>query len=820
MIKIRHIFNIRYILTFFAGVSAVLSVIIYMYQAKFIAADYQDHREYIFFLVSTIGILIILSLLIRARIKRLWRNDDFRKMGTSMQRRIIIIFSVLAATPSLILAMMAGYFYYNVIQSWYDSKVSSAIENSVSVADAYLKEHAANLQRDAYIISRDLTRNLHNLKKSDEELKKFLNFQTAWRGINEAFLFSRKDIVASTANSAEFLFSVSDVNNADLIRADKGEIVLDFTKSNKVRALIRVQTRENFEAIDNSLNSDKVSFSDGQSLRKDNDILKGENLTIDDIIGPLPADYREQEIFVSSNSLEKSYTQPLPVLEQGHIYNEPMQEDNLSNVYLFISKYVDPQVLAHSRNTKKSANEYKKIKQRLLITQNYFAIIFATVSLILIFSAILIGLNFAPAIVAPLRKLIEATERVRGGDLTVRLVQDRKNDEISTLFNAFNRMTSDIQKNRVQLNDVHQQTEQRRRLIEAIFSAVSSGIISLDEHKRVKLCNNAALDALKSIDRNVTGRFIADIFPEMTLIFSKIKKSSSKIHNEAIDIKRNGMIFNLNVRVIVEKFFNQVEGYVITIDDITDLANAQRIAAWSDVARRIAHEIKNPLTPITLSAGRIKNKYLQDLKPEQREDFERYINTIIKHSQTIENIVKEFSNFAKMPKAMLQKNNINELIGDIVFSEKVVNPQIEYIYRTDNNELWFDFDKEQMSQVLINLMKNAAESLRENKIDSPTITIELLEDKNIILKIMDNGKGFPNELINRLTEPYVTTRDKGTGLGLAIVKRILDEHGASLELSNLYDDTKIIDDNGQEILVAQGAKITITFRNSMRNNDL
>jgi two-component system, NtrC family, nitrogen regulation sensor histidine kinase NtrY len=229
------------------------------------------------------------------------------------------------------------------------------------------------------------------------------------------------------------------------------------------------------------------------------------------------------------------------------------------------------------------------------------------------------------------------------------------------------------------------------------------------------------------------------------------------------------------------------------------------MAAWSDVARRIAHEIKNPLTPINLSAERIRKKYSSVVAAEEQENFNRYIDTIIKHSENIEKIVKEFSEFARMPQPVLAKNNISQLIRDAIFSEKVVNSEINYNVNVPESDIVFDFDKEQINRVFINLLKNAAESLKErgvtNEGDLPNISVDLIQDKHITLEITDNGKGFPAELLSKITEPYVTTREKGTGLGLAIVKKIIDDHGGSLEVLN----------NTNESGAILGAKVRITF---------
>ncbi len=477
--------------------------------------------------------------------------------------------------------------------------------------------------------------------------------------------------------------------------------------------------------------------------------------------------------------------------------------EGIDGAYLVVSRLVDPKVISYMTQTKDSVNAYNDLKNHMLKIQIQFVLAFIGVSLTLLLTSIWLGLVFSGRIIAPIHKLIEATDRVKSGDLTVRLQEgESKQDEVSTLFKAFNRMTGNLQKNQMQLVEVNRQIDDRRRLIEGVLFGVNSGIISTDEQKRIRLYNKAAMQILKMDTPNVMGRYIADIFPELTVFFARIKDfPANQIFQQEIDIKREGLIYNLLVRVVIEESY----GYIVTIDNISKLVNAQRMAAWSDVARRIAHEIKNPLTPINLSAERIRKKYESFIEEADRENFNRYIDTIIKHSENIERIVKEFSEFARMPQPVLAKNDISQLIRDAVFSEKVVNGDINFDVNIPESDVVFDFDKEQINRVLINLLKNAAESLKERGTsregEPPFIVISLNQDKHVILEINDNGKGFPVELLSKITEPYVTTREKGTGLGLAIVKRIIDDHGGTLELSNNVDEDGNI----------TGAKIRITF---------
>lgn len=715
------LFNTKNLALFLATVFVLISIFIYtIYFRNFISPKY-DYNLIFALLLLNLAIVLSLFLIVISRVAKLWiQRREEASTGSLLQRRIIVTFSLITIIPTLAMASFTVFFFLFGIQSWFDTRISDALDNSVAVAEGYLNEHSANLKADAYAMSRDITINSNQLIGSKKDFQNFLKAQAAWRVLTDAIVFRKKDVLAASDEVQEFLLNFEELDNQKLEAADRDEIVL-VTDNDKVKTLIKI---------------------------------KGFNDT-----------------------------------------------------YLLISRLVDPKVLNYMSQTKDSVAAYNDLKNNTLQIQLQFVLAFIGVSLILLLTAIWLGLVFSSRIVAPIHKLISATDRVKSGDLTVRLDEsENKDDEISTLFKAFNRMTANLQKNQSQLKNVNRLIDERRRLIEAVLFGVNSGIISIDEHKRIRVYNKAALSILKMEGQDVTGRYIADLFPELTVFFARIKDyPQDQIFQQEIDIKRDGIISNLMVRIVSEEIYKQVDGYIITIDNITKLVNAQRMAAWSDVARRIAHEIKNPLTPINLSAERIKKKYEDKIPEDERENFCRYIDTIIKHAENIEMIVKEFSEFARMPTPVMAKNNLSQAIRDAAFSEKVVNSDFVYEVNIPESDIYFDFDKEQMNRVLLNLMKNAAESMKERGLaegqEKATLNVSLNTDKHITLEIKDNGKGFPAELLNRLTEPYVTTREKGTGLGLAIVKKIIDDHGGSLEFSNIYGE-------GGKIL---GAHVKIVF---------
>lgn len=714
----KNLFNTKNVALLLTTFFVLVSIAIYTILSKNFAKPEYDYHLVTGLILINFAIVLFLCLIIFSKVAKIWISRKKEAIGSRMQTRIVLIFSLLAVVPTIIMASFSVFFFIYGVQSWFDTKISKALDNSVSVADAYLQEHSANLKNAAYTISKDLNHNAERLMENKKDFRTFLTAQAAWRGLKDAVVFRKKDILAASEKTITFLVDIDKIQKNYISKADKGEMVLIFENDNKVKVL---------------------------------------------------------------NKLKR-----------------------FKDTYLLISRVVDPKILNYIKSTKDSVKEYNGLKENAIDLQFQFAFAFIGVSLILLLCAIWLGIVFSAGIVEPIHKLIKATERVKSGDLTVTLQEGAKNDEIATLFRAFNRMTGNLQRNQKQIYEVNNQIDERRRLIEAVFSGVTSGVLSLDEKKRIKVCNKSALNMLKIDKQKVVGRYVADIFPEITLFFAKTKDFSGKIFQQQIDIKREGVINNLLVRIVKDEFYQQVDGYIITLDNITELVTAQRTAAWSDVARRIAHEIKNPLTPITLSAERIRKKYKESISDNEGENFERYIDTIIRHSDNIEMIVKEFSEFARMPQATLKEDNFTEMLKAVVFSEEIVNSSIHYNLDLPEEDVLFEFDREQLSRALLNLLKNAAESINESdeSIDNPEILIIVKKSKNISLRILDTGRGFPKELINRITEPYVTTREKGTGLGLAIVKKILGDHLASFEISNRLDG------NGNIL----GAEINVNFR--------
>jgi two-component system nitrogen regulation sensor histidine kinase NtrY len=396
--------------------------------------------------------------------------------------------------------------------------------------------------------------------------------------------------------------------------------------------------------------------------------------------------------------------------------------------------------------------------------------------------AIWLGMTVAIQLAGPVARLVQAADRVAGGDLSVRIDSRRDAEEIAVLSRAFNRMTGDLQTQQAELRAASMEAESRRRFIEAVLSGVSAGVIGLDPTGRISAVNARALTLLGLGEGGALGRPLADVAPELTDVVNRA--SAAHDADAEIDLVRGAETRRLRVRASGRN----EGGVVLTFDDITRLVTAQRNAAWRDVARRIAHEIKNPLTPIQLSAERIRRKYRREIQSDV-ETFDRCTETIIRQVGDIGRMVDEFSSFARMPAPRFAPADAAELLRQACFSQRVGYPDIEVDCDVCGEAVPIMCDAGLTSQALLNVLKNAGEAVAARVTATPIppgrIRAQLIADPtSVTFEIQDNGLGLPTKNRDRLTEPYVTTREKGTGLGLAIVKRICEEHGGELLLGD------------------------------------
>ena len=457
------------------------------------------------------------------------------------------------------------------------------------------------------------------------------------------------------------------------------------------------------------------------------------------------------------------------------------------DAYLYVYRFVDPGVIDHLRETRLKRAEYDQLEGRRLNVQLTFGLTYVGITLIFLLSAIWFGLGVANHLVTPIGRLIDAARRVAEGDLDVKVPVSRREGDIGSLGRRFNVMTDKLRQQREDLMESSRKMDERRRFTEAVLAGVTPGVIGLDNKGNVRLANTSAFKLLEMKGKELIGAKLADVLPEMADLFKQARQRR-RTTQDHVDITHDGNTRNFLIRITTEKAGSGKRGYVVTMDDITELVSAQRTSAWADVARRIAHEIKNPLTPIQLSAERIKRKYGKVIL-EDREVFDKCTETIVRQVGDIRAMVDEFSSFARMPKAVLEPEDIRETVKEISFMQKVGLPGIKLNTEIPDQPVMAAIDRRLISQALTNIIKNAGESI-EGKRESDK---DLQGGINVILRacegvvqidVSDNGIGFPKKDRQRLVEPYMTTRSKGTGLGLAIVSKIMDEHQGQLHLTD------------------------------------
>ena len=485
-------------------------------------------------------------------------------------------------------------------------------------------------------------------------------------------------------------------------------------------------------------------------------------------VAPPPSSFQDADegyIFVSSDQTRALYRlQAFP------------------DAYLYVTRPVEAGIVDHLIGADRSLAAYRDAAESRKRIQTVFALAYMETAMLVLVGSVWLGLGAANAISAPVGRLVQAAGRVSAGDLTARVDADNDPEEIAVLSHAFNRMTHDLQVQQAALRTASLDAETRRQFIETVLSGVSAGVVSLDAQGRISALNRRATTLL-SLREDAVGLDLIEAAPEFDIVIETILEGRSDAEVE-VDLVRDGETRRLRVRGAGQV----AEGLVLTFDDITRLVAAQRNAAWKDVARRIAHEIKNPLTPIQLSAERIKRKYRKEITSDL-ETFDRCTETIIRQVGDIGRMVDEFSAFARMPAPRFEPANLTEMLRQAVFAQRFVDPDIEVALHEPGEDVLITCDARMVGQALTNILKNAGEAVGARRHATPEppgrITASLVVDDDALCVIVDdNGVGLPVRDRDRLTEPYVTTREKGTGLGLAIVKRIMEDHEGSLVLTD------------------------------------
>jgi len=455
--------------------------------------------------------------------------------------------------------------------------------------------------------------------------------------------------------------------------------------------------------------------------------------------------------------------------------------------YLYVTRSVDGEILALLDETQETVALYGQIENTRGRVLFEFGLIYLGFALILILAAVWVGLWFAERLARPVGRLVGASQRVGAGDLNVRVLEEEGEDEIAQLGRYFNQMTAQLRDQREELLDNTRQIERRRRLFDSVLSSVPSGVVGLDEDGRVTFANRSANRLLEVEGGRQAALSVA--VPEFSALFDEITSGGKSVAQGQVNLVRGGQQESLLVRMSHRlREDDALEGYVVAFEDVTDLVSAQRMAAWGDVARRIAHEIKNPLTPIQLSAERIKRKFGREV--EVPADLDQLTDVIVRQTNDLRRIVDEFSKFARMPEPDRHIHDLTAILRDAITLQKAGQPDVKFDVSMPDEQVWANLDDTMMTQALTNLVKNAGEAIETLQGKEPTlkfvpeIRVTMSCDvQGARITVADNGIGLPEDRA-KLFEPYVTTRDKGTGLGLPIVKKIIDEHGGNLALTD------------------------------------
>ncbi|HZK89013.1 MAG TPA: PAS domain-containing sensor histidine kinase [Stellaceae bacterium] len=665
-------------------------------------------------------LLLALAALVTKRLVEMWAERRRGLAGSRLQVRLVVLFSLIAVIPTIVVAVFSYLFFSFGIESWFSDKVRTAITESVEVADAYVKEHQQAIRADALGMANSLDQYAATMVINPQDLVQVLAVQASMRGLTEAAIVDGKGKVMARVGLV-FELGVDDIGEDAFRRAKDGDVVImTDDREERVRALVSL--------------------------------------------------------------------------------------GGFSGLYLYVGRFIEPKVLAHRSETQLAAAQYEQLEGKRAGLQITFSVIFILVALLFLAAAVAVGISIAGQLADPISRLVAAAQRVGAGDLSVRVPEGRKDDEMSSLSRAFNRMTDQIQSQQQELIEANRQLDERRRFTETVLTGVTAGVIGLDRDGRINLPNRSASALLGvDLDQSVDAD-LATVVPAMAGLLEEAARRPDRIAQAQLQIVGGSSTRTLLVRIAAEQDDEGISGFVVTFDDITELLSAQRKAAWADVARRIAHEIKNPLTPIQLSAERLRRNYLKEIKKDP-ETFRICTDTIVRHVEDIGRMVDEFSAFARMPTPVLKPEDLTAIIERAVFLERTAHSDIAFALNFAHRPVTVRCDARLIGQALINIVKNAVEAIEGRLVETgpnPPGQIAVSVDETggkILIAVVDNGKGLPKRGRESLTEPYVTTRAKGTGLGLAIVKKIMEDHQGELLL-----------EDGE----AGGARVTLAFATEFR----
>ncbi|MFC7064769.1 sensor histidine kinase NtrY-like [Brucella rhizosphaerae] len=664
-----------------------------------------DRNVTLALVIVNVALIVFLILLICREIYRIVTARRSGKAASRLHVRIVALFSLIAAVPAIVVAIVASVTLNLGLDRWFDTNTRDIVSSSQSLTTAYIRETALNLQSTSFSMLQELDaqRTLYSLDRGG--FIRYMTLQAGGRGLLGAFLVREGgDVVVKSETGVETRLPPP-TEDALKTAVDGKPVIIPPGNSNFVGAVIKMR--------------------------------------------------------------------------------------EIPDLYLYTVRAVDQQILEAMRLMEANTQRYQEMDANRIPTQIAFALLYFGLTLIVLLSAIWTGIAVADRLVRPIRLLIGAADDVAAGNLDI-LVPVRSSDgDVGALSGTFNNMVAELKSQRNELLSAKDQIDERRRFSEAVLSGVTAGVISIESDGSISILNRSAEHMFGVSSQDAIGKSLSSIAPEVGQAFEVARTTGRTVHREQVSMTRGGAARNFNVQVTVEDAESDDYSYVVTVDDITDLVQAQRSSAWADVARRIAHEIKNPLTPIQLSAERIRRRYGKVIT-EDREVFDQCTETIIRQVGDIGRMVDEFSAFARMPKPEMRAMDLREALREASFLIEVSRQDIHFNHEYGSEKLIGSFDSRLLGQAFGNVIKNASEAIdavsKEERGDGYILVRSQKLDGQLIVDVIDNGKGLPGDDRQKLLEPYMTTREKGTGLGLAIVRKIVEEHGGHLELHDAPAD--------------------------------
>ncbi len=644
----------------------------------------------------------------------------------SIQNKIILTISYIAVVvPTFLVALLAITYYYLGIEKLFSEKISDSINDTVKIANLYLNEHNNNIKTSALMAAGEITQNMYFLFEDEKMFTTFLDKKAQALGLSEIVVFIKE----RTAEEQSLkIIGKTSITYSLLFETIPPEII---SKADEGEIMVKTSPPDKVQAL-------------------------------------LRIDLFMHNLFVGK-------------------------------VYILVGRYVDSKIMQHLEQTQEQADIFSGVKKGIKNIRKKVITAFLMLSLIFLLLSIIISKKLAAFILKPINNLSDAITMFKLGKSNVKVTEKTHDDEINILAKSFNRMIDTITSQHNNILQTKALIEERNHFIEAMMSELSAGVIVLDKNSIIEMSNLSAQKILAT-NESIIGYNYETIIPECSdiirTVLNKDETENSEIHSSNINIIKGGKNINLLVKVQLlktDRFDSELNSWesndkvIITLDDITAVVSGQRFKAWADIARRLAHEIKNPLTPIQLAVDRLESKFLKQIK-DGTDVFQKYIKTINSRVEDIKKMLTDFVEFAGISTLNIKPHDIASIISDVIFLQKHECREIEYIFNNNVGGCIVMCEKTYISQVMTNLVKNASESIMsssEGKKGIIKVTLEKNINKNeVIVLVEDNGIGISADIIDRICEPYVTTKATGTGLGLSIVKKIVEEHKSEFHIKN------------------------------------